>query len=122
LDLQKTYEELHLAGAFISCLTSQNVNDEEALRIDAEIDEMGSKWGMLKASLESWSVKQSNVEWKKLLDKKGVSDISFYLDEMRTKAKLKMPEEMEKISYRVGCQMGIMPGTGFMIRWPAICG
>lgn len=102
LDLQKTYEELHLAGAFISCLTSQNVNDEEALRIDAEVDEMGSKWGMLKASLESWSVKQSNGEWKKLLDKKGVSDINFYLDEMRTKAKLKMPEEMEKLAIELG--------------------
>jgi oligoendopeptidase F len=98
LDLQKTYEELHLAGAFVSCLTSQNVNDEEAMRIDAELDEMGSKWGMLKASLESWSVKQSNKEWQKLLDKKSISDISFYLDEMRTKAKLKMPEELEKLA------------------------
>jgi oligoendopeptidase F len=98
LDLQKTYEELHLAGAFVSCLTSQNVNDEEAMQIDAELDEMGSKWGMLKASLESFSVKQSNKEWQKLMEKKGISDISFYLDEMRTKAKLKMPEELEKLA------------------------
>ncbi len=98
LELQKTYEELHLAGAFVSCLTSQNVNDEEAMRIDAELDEMGSKWGMLKASLESFSVKQSNKEWQKLMEKKGISDISFYLDEMRTKAKLKMPEELEKLA------------------------
>ncbi len=97
LDLQKTYEELHLAGAFVGCLTSQNVNDELALKLDSEIDELGSKWGILFASLESFSVKQSNGAWKKLLAKKGIADISFYIDEMRRKARLKMDEPLEKL-------------------------
>jgi oligoendopeptidase F len=98
LDLQNVYEELHLAGAYTSCLTSQNVNDEAALQIDAELDEMGSQWGILRQSLESFSIKQSSKEWQLLLGKKGVAEISFYLDEMRTKAKLKMPEEQEKLA------------------------
>ncbi len=97
LDLQKAYEELHLAGAFVSCLTSQNVNDELALQIDSEIDELGSRWGILKTSFESFSVKQSNGAWKKLLARKGIADVSFYIDEMRTKARLKMDESLEKL-------------------------
>jgi pepF/M3 family oligoendopeptidase len=58
----------------------------------------------MKATLESFSVKQSNKEWQKLLAKKsktrtgGLTDISFYLNEMRDKAKMKMPEELEKLS------------------------
>ena len=39
LDLQELYERLHLASAYCGCLVSQDVNDQEAMRIDAEIDE-----------------------------------------------------------------------------------
>jgi oligoendopeptidase F len=98
LDLQKIYENLHLAGAFSSCLTSQNVNDDEALKIEAEIDEQYSRWGIMKASLESFSIKQANKEWQKLMAKKGIADVSFYLNEMRDKAKMKMSEPLEKLA------------------------
>lgn len=102
LNLQKTYEELHLAGAFVTCLTAQNVNDEKAMQIEAEIDNQYSKWGILKASLDSFSVKQTKKEWDKLLAMEGVSNISFYLNEMRVKAKLKMPEQQEKLAIELG--------------------
>jgi pepF/M3 family oligoendopeptidase len=102
LDLQAAYEKLHLASSFAGCLTSQDVNDEEAIRIDAELDEQGSRWGMMKATLESFSVKASNKEWQKLLDKKGIKEISFHLKEMRDKAKMKMPEELEKMAIELG--------------------
>jgi len=98
LDLQELYERLHLAAAFVACLTSQDVNDEEAMRIDAEIDEYWSRWSVMKASLESFSIKQSNKEWQKLMAKKGVAEISFYLNEMREKARIKMPEALEKLA------------------------
>ncbi len=98
LKLQKIYEELHLASAFAGCLTSQNVNDEDAMKIDAEIDEQYSRWGMLKASLESFSIKQPNKEWDKLMEESGIKKISFFLNEMRQKAKMKMSEPLEKLA------------------------
>jgi pepF/M3 family oligoendopeptidase len=98
LDHQAIYEKLHLASSYAGCLTSQDVNDEEAMRIDAEIDEQYSQWGIMKATLESFSVKQSNKEWQKLMARKGLVEISFYLNEMREKARMKMPEELEKLS------------------------
>jgi len=97
LELQSIYEKLHMASSFAGCLTSQDVNDEEALRIDAAIDDQYSRWGMMKASLESFSVKASNKEWQKLLEKKGIKEISFHLNDMRDRAKMKMPEELEKL-------------------------
>jgi len=96
--LQKIYEDLHLAGAFSGCLTSQNVNDETAMNIESEIDEQYSKWSILKASLESFSVKQPNKDWNKLLEDKALSKVIFYLNEMRDRAKMKMPEALEKLA------------------------
>ena len=52
----------------------------------------------MKATLESFSTKQSSKEWQKLVAKKGVAEIGFYLDEMREKARMKMPEPLEKLA------------------------
>lgn len=97
LELQRLYENLHSASAFAGCLISRDVNDEEAMKIDAEVDEMYSKWSIIKTTLESFSIKQSNKEWQKLLENKGMIDIGFFLTEMRDKARLKMSEPQEKL-------------------------
>ncbi len=98
LELQRLYEHLHLAGAFTGCLTSQDVNDDEAHRMESEIDEYYSRWSMMRASLESFSIRQTDGDWKKLLNGNGLKAIGFYLDEMRNNARKKMPEEMEKLT------------------------
>jgi len=98
LQLQKLAEHLHLAAAFVGCLTSQNVDDMEALKIDSQINELSSKLHILSASLESFAIKQSDEEWEKLLGLDGISDIRFFLDELRTVARMKMPEEKEKLA------------------------
>ena len=98
LELQRLYEHLHLAGAFAGCLTSQDVDDDEAHKIEAEIDELYSRWSMLYASLESFSKDQNDDLWNKLTSRDDLSGIVFPLNEMRDQAKLKMPEELEKLA------------------------
>lgn len=98
LELQKLYERLHLAGAFAECLTSQNVNDDEAHKIEGEIDDHYSRWSMLNASLESFSKNQSDESWARLVKREDIAAISFPLDEMRDQARLKMPEAQEKLA------------------------
>ena len=98
LDLQDLYERLHLGSAFCGCLVSQDVNDQEAMKIDAEIDEYYSQWGIMKATLESFSTRCSGKEWQKLVAKKGIAEIAFFLNEMREKARMKMPEPLEKLA------------------------
>jgi oligoendopeptidase F len=98
LELQRLYEHLHLAGAFAGCLTSQDVDDDEAHRIEAEVDELYSRWSMLYASLESFSKNQNDESWGRLTGRDDISTIAFPLNEMRDQARLKMPEEMEKLA------------------------
>jgi pepF/M3 family oligoendopeptidase len=98
LDMQNIYERLHLASAYAGCLISQDVNDQEAMKIDGEIDEYYARWGAMKTTLESLSVKQSNKEWQKLMTRKGIANFSFFLNEMRDKARMKMAEPLEKLA------------------------
>jgi len=98
IELQGLYERLHLAGAFVGCLTSQDVNDTEAQRIEGEIDDLYSRWSMMKASLESFAQKQPDGTWKKLVSHDEIANVSFYLNEMRDNARMKMPEELEKLT------------------------
>jgi oligoendopeptidase F len=98
LKLQRLYERLHLAGAFAGCLTSQDVNDDEAHKIEAEIDEYYSRWSMLNATLESFSKNQADESWAKLVKREDIAPISFSLNEMRDQARLKMPEAQEKLA------------------------
>jgi len=98
MELQNIYERLHLAGAFAGCLTSQDVNDDEAQKIEGEIDELHSRWGIMKASLESFAKGQPDDAWGRLTARDHLVDISFYLDEMRDNARMKMPEELEKLT------------------------
>ena len=102
IELQGIYERLHLAGAFVGCLTSQDVNDDEAHKIEGDIDDQYSKWGMLKATLESFSKNQSDDSWNKLMSRDGIEPISFSLNEIRQNARMKMPEEMEKLALELG--------------------
>ncbi len=98
LELQGLYERLHLAGAFSGCLTSQNVNDDEAHKIEAGIDDYYSRWSMLNATLESFSKNQSDESWAGLVKREDIASISFSLNEMRDHARLKMPEAQEKLT------------------------
>ncbi len=98
LEMQRLYERLHLAGAFAGCLTSQNVSDDEAHKIEAEIDDYYSRWSMLNATLESFSKNQSDESWAGLVKREDIVSISFSLNEMRDHARLKMPEAQEKLT------------------------
>lgn len=96
--LQDLYERLHLAGAYAGCLTSQDVNDTQAQIIEGEIDDLYSRWGIMRASLESFAIKQSDDNWNKLMSIEGIGAISFSMNEMRQNARMKMPEELEKLT------------------------
>lgn len=102
LELQRLYEHLHLAGAFAGCLTNQDVNDTEAQRIEGEIDEQYSRWGIMQATLESFAKSQPDDVWKKLVSVAELAPISFLLNEMRDIARMKMPEELEKLVLELG--------------------
>ncbi|UCC80712.1 MAG: M3 family oligoendopeptidase [Candidatus Zixiibacteriota bacterium] len=102
LEMQRIYESIHLSGALAGCLVCQDVNDSLAQKIDVEVDEMASKWGMMWTSLESFAKKRSTGDWKKFLARKDMKPIGFPLNETREHARLKMPEDLEKLALELG--------------------
>ena len=102
LEMQRIYEHIYMASAFAGCLVCQDVADSEAQKIDVEIDEFSSKWGMMWTSLESFAKNQSDDNWKKLVSRDDMKPISFPLNETRDQARMKMSEELEKLALELG--------------------
>lgn len=97
LALQELYKNIYHASAFAGCLTSQDVDDTEALGISAEIDNYGAQWQSLLTAIEEFSLKLSDGEWEKFIASTGLDEIKFFLVQMRDKAKDKMSPEFERL-------------------------
>ncbi|MFQ6009151.1 MAG: M3 family metallopeptidase, partial [Candidatus Zixiibacteriota bacterium] len=98
LKLQSTYENIDLVRSFAACLISQDVGDADAYAIVNEGDAYFANWQKLRAGLEARSLKIPDKQWKSLLDAPELKEIAFYLNELRTTAKNKMPMELERLA------------------------
>ncbi len=96
--LQSNIENIELILAFAGCLTSQNVDDADALVIEAEADELHSEWQKLLTDLEARSLKQTDEQWASLLARDELKGLTFYLNKVREIAKSKMPLELETLA------------------------
>ncbi len=93
--LQGLMERLIEGAAYVHCLVSQNVNDEKAHQIYGEMDVYRSEAQKLMVLVEAFAKKQGNKEWQKFVSTKKLQEISFFLNELRDIAKLKMAPEFE---------------------------
>lgn len=97
LIMQELYRKLHHAGSFTDCLSSQDVNDFEAARVGAEIDDYGVQYGTILTSFEGFATELSDDEWDQFINEAKLTEIRFYLDKLRERAKHKMPPEFERL-------------------------
>jgi oligoendopeptidase F len=98
LKLQSIYENIDLVRSFATCLISQDVSDADAHAVVNEGDGYLAGWQKLRAGLEARSLKIPNKQWKLLLGAPEMREIAFYLNELRTIAKSKMPIELESLA------------------------
>lgn len=98
LDMQELIDDIKQAYSFAGCLISQDVNDAEGHRIDAELSVYSARWYSIMTGLESFALKLSDVKWKDFITTAGLEEIRFFLDEMRDIAKNKMSPEFEKLA------------------------
>lgn len=96
--IQDLYDEIELVISFSNCLSSQDVSDNAADAIYSEGLGYVSEWYKLRARLESLSLNQSDQQWQMLTSHPSLKDTRFYLDELRTIAKSKMPIELENLA------------------------
>lgn len=102
LEFQSLAEDVVLILSFGGCLSSQNVSDAGADAIISEGSQLYSGIEKIRTNLEANAMKQSDEAWQMLLDDSQLSEIQYYLNELRSMAKSKMPVEMESLALELG--------------------
>ncbi|KAA3631664.1 MAG: oligoendopeptidase, partial [Calditrichaeota bacterium] len=98
LEFQSIIEDVELVISFASMCGSQDVTDSEAGAIESEGFVYLANWEKMEIELQDLASKQSDDSWAKLVNDERLLDIKFFLNELREKAKLKMPVEMESLA------------------------
>ena len=86
------------AGSFVGCLTAQNVRDERALQLDADLDRLSARLGALWTRMRSALARLDEADWQRLMAVPSLQVVSFHLNEERTEARMKMPQELETLA------------------------
>lgn len=93
--LEKAMKQLREAGAFISCLSAQDVTDTAASLLVSERSELGAKIGAVSTMFNQKLIGVSESDWELLLEKPEINELAFVLNEYRNKAKEKLSLEQE---------------------------
>ncbi|MBM7837470.1 pepF/M3 family oligoendopeptidase [Alkalihalobacillus xiaoxiensis] len=92
---------LRQTGAFVSCLSAQNVKDKKALLLMEQVQEQQVKVQKIQLLLEEKLGELSETEFNELLTKDAVKDSAFMLEKTRKKANDKMSSEKEELASKL---------------------
>jgi len=98
LKLQTLAEDVQFVQSFTECLQAQNVDDSEAGGIAIEGYLYQSRYQNIRTGFEARTLKLADAQWGLLVDDSRVEGIKFYLNELRSIAKSKMPVELESLA------------------------
>ncbi len=89
---------LRQAGAFIGCLNAQNTKDTQAKLLGGQLRQVSAALGSVLTSVEERLLQMDDTVWAKLLETPAFKPVAFPLDELRQKARDKMPSIQEKLA------------------------
>ncbi len=95
--IQKVARDSRHAGAFVSCLTAQNVADSHARIVGGQLREIQATFANILTRLDQQLLAVPEDEWRALLADERLASLSFNLDERRRRAKDLLPLEMETL-------------------------
>jgi len=96
--VQHIMERIDHASGFTSCLTAQNVKDEKALIIEEEIAALYARWEALMTGIEELAIAVDDEAWNSLLAHEKLAGVTFFWNELRRNARLRMKPAMEKLA------------------------
>lgn len=85
------------AAAFISCLSAQDMQDEQANILVAERSELSAKFSGVVTKLIEKCVIIDDQSWEKMMEQSDLKAVSFVLNEARDEAKAKLPIDQEML-------------------------
>ncbi|MBU9724291.1 MULTISPECIES: M3 family oligoendopeptidase [Bacillaceae] len=94
---QEIGKKVREAGAFISCLSAQNVKDEEAKLLVGQIKQLSSVFSTIMTTIDEKLLSFSEEEWKQFIELENMKAIIFNLNERRNQAKEKLSGDKEKL-------------------------
>ncbi|KGA96766.1 oligoendopeptidase [Alkalihalobacillus alcalophilus ATCC 27647 = CGMCC 1.3604] len=100
-DIQQLMLRARQSGAFISCLSSANVQDKKAIQWLGTIRTQSNKIQQIWTKIEEKIVAFSEEKWQELLKHEKLQPIVFSLNESREKAKDKLPPDQERLASKL---------------------
>lgn len=94
---QDAASRLRQAGAFISCLTAQNVEDKYARVVGARVSQIRAAFASVWTELDQQLLAVPNAEWNSLLQSEALHHLAYNLEERRQRAREMLPPEQEKL-------------------------
>lgn len=92
-----TVQKIRQAGAFVSCLQAQNMDDKEADALRGKVTELSAGFQNGLTILDGKLSQYENDQWKLLLEDEKLHELSFVLTERRTNAVQRLSEKEEML-------------------------
>ena len=96
--LRNLRERINHGESFAYCLASQDVDDEEAMVILEEFSTHRAASDAIQTAIEGFAKSVDDDTWKKTVSDKRLSGETFFWNEFREHARLKMEPELEKLA------------------------
>jgi len=95
--VQQSIRQARHAGAFISCLTAQDVADKQARILGGRVSQIRAGLASALTRLDEQLLKVPDDRWAALVESARLQDLSYVLSERRRRAKDMLPPEQETL-------------------------
>ncbi|WP_010678209.1 M3 family oligoendopeptidase [Bacillus timonensis] len=99
---QSSFKKLRQAGAFVSCLTAQDTSDRGANLLQGKTTQLSSELQSILTAFDQKLVAIEQPVWDELLSEPPFNELSYILEERRTRAKEKLTLEQENLINSLG--------------------
>ena len=96
--VQSISVRIRQAGAFISCLTAQDVKDEAAKQLGGRVKSLSAAFSAVLSGWDAQLQKIGDAQWNALMADEELAPIAFSLEERRRRAQDKLPPELEVLA------------------------
>ncbi|HWI62681.1 MAG TPA: M3 family oligoendopeptidase [Symbiobacteriaceae bacterium] len=95
---QQLIDQFYQAGAYLACLTAQDVRDMDAKLLQGRLGQMGAEFGSVEIFWRDRIRQLPQATWEKILADERFSTVAFNLQEMRDEAQDMLPTEEETLA------------------------
>lgn len=95
--LESTMKRMRDAGAFVSCLSAQDVHDKQATQLVGKMGMLSAKMGSIQTNFDQKLIEMDESAWEQILSTPEISELAFVLQEKRDRAKDKLSEKEEML-------------------------